>query len=261
MGTCQPERLEWLKYSVSFLDAQSFPFSKKHLIIDQFSGLTFPADMRADFESSGWNIIPYSVGGGRDGFGRAICMIDALKKIDSDFIFYNEDDILARMPRIDDVLSILDRLDGERRCGMLSMNIGGSDHDFPNKKFGDLLEIQNNALLTSKDYVAFKRLEHCASRWFVEFPGLFARRDMLLSILEPTFGNGGLEIHMTEKYFRSGFDKKFFKVSICKPNVFEVVDFYKSQFNPEKFESAKMIRLLDRNQGDALFNLNDIPEI
>lgn len=261
MGTCQPERLEWLNQSINFLDSQKFEFNTKYLVIDQFSGFSLPDNLRADFERAGWAILLYSVGGGRDGFGRAQCMMDALTKVKSEFIFYNEDDILARMPKKDDVLAILNRIDNGRQCGMLSMNIGGSDHFFPKKKFGDLLEVENNILLDAPEYIIFRRLEKCASQWFVEFPGLFIRKDMLLSILEPEFGNGGLEIHMTNKYFKLGIDKAMFKASVCKKNIGEVINFYKTQYNLEKFESAKMIKLLDKNQGDVQFNLDEIPPV
>lgn len=261
MGTCDPQRLKWLKLSIDCLDSQSFPFSKKILVIDQFGGLTLPKQERDYFEQNGWNVLVYSEGGGRDGFGRAICMLKALEHVDTEFIFYNEDDILVRMPDHVDVNSVLSRTIADKSCGMLSMNIGGSTHDFPRKKFGDLLNIQKNIILQNNKYICFLREEECASDWFVEFPALFVRKDILTQTIENTYGNGGLEIHITKKYFKLGLQNKHFKASLCKNNVFDVIDFYKHSFNYEMFETAKLTKLMDKNQGDISFNLSKIPEI
>jgi hypothetical protein len=261
MGTCQQDRLVWLDKSVGFLDSQHFPFTNKYLILDQFDGHVLNQDLEERFKLAGWTVLKYSIGGGRDGTGRAQCMIRALEQVASDVIFYNEDDILVRMPDFNDIQKLLTTTINTRECGMISLNIGGSDHDFPNKKFGDLDNIKDRVVLNNSKYLSFIRDEARASRWFVEFPGLFIQKSLLSNILKPSFGNGGIEIHLTEEYFRQQMHERYFKCSVCKTNIYSVIDFYRNNFNLEMFETAKLIRLLDSNQGDVNFLLDNIPMV
>lgn len=254
LGINELQRLEWLDQSLEFLDAQKFPFNKKVVSIYGHGHHQIPLSLRSKLESKNWIIMLTSL-------PRSETMINCLQNLDSDYIFYNEDDVLVRMPDPDIVNGLLNASCDGRDCGMLSLNYGGSDHDFPRGKFGDLLDIDRNILLKTDKYVAFRRDEAKKSAWFCELPAVFFRRAVLKAILLPNQGNGGLEIHMTDQYFAQGLDKQFFKVSLCRPNVFDVIEFYKHDFNMEMFETAKFMRILDSNQGDAKFDLSKIPEL
>lgn len=255
MGTCDPKRLRWLEQSLEFMDAQHFPFKTKHLVIDQLDDRKFPKDLYDKLLNRGWKIHTFSFK------SRAICMARVCEQISSQVVFYNEDDVLVKLPSFDHVQRVFGKdLDG-RHCGMLSMTLGGSNHDFPNQKFGDLKDIKKNVFFEFKEYLVFQRDEAKRSLWFVEFPGLFINTELLKEIVKDDFGNGGLEIHMTNRYFDLQKDRQFYKASLCKKNVYDVIKWYETNFSYEMLETAKWIRILDENQGNAKFDLEKLPEL
>lgn len=252
LGTA--DRLKWLEQSLDFMDHQGFPFQQKLVSIYAKTIETVPEWLKPKLELAGWTVVFTDQ-------NRAQAMIDALTQIQTQWVFYNEDDVLVRLPQPEHVKQVLEGWIGDRCCGMLSMNLGGSDHDFPRQKFGDLLDVKQNLQVEFEKYLCFLRDETKRSKWFFEFPALFVRSEILRMVLRPEFGNGGLEIDLTKQYFDLRLDEDFYKASICKKNIYEVIEWYKTNFSMEKFETAKMIRLLDPNQGDAKFKLEDLGEL
>jgi PleD family two-component response regulator len=97
MGTCRPQRLAWLEQTMDYLDSQNFPFVKKILAIDEFDGFTFPKRLDDKFADRGWIIIIDSHK------SRVKSMDHAFELIDSEYVFYNEEDVMATMPIPDDL--------------------------------------------------------------------------------------------------------------------------------------------------------------
>lgn len=254
MATTKPERLEWLRQSLEFLDEQDFPFIQKLVSIDQVAGNPFDGELEEALSSRGWEVVR-SVG-----HTRGQCLRSMLDKVDSDVVFYNEDDILARMPKYADLCEAWSIKDPNGRdCGMISMALGGSKHDDSKQQFGDLADIKDNLVLEKEDYLFFRRLDEKRDDYFFEFPGLFVRTDIFKSCAGGRYLRS-IEYDLTKEYFQQGINVRYYKASICKHSVFDVLEFYTySYYYKELMETAKLIRLLDENQGGIKWDLSKIP--
>lgn len=163
LGICPLERLQWLRRSVDYLDSQNFPFVKKILAIDEFNGHKFPLEMKDYFESKGWIVLVDSHK------SRVASMDHAFSLIDSEYVFYHEDDVLATLPNIIDLMIVFSTTVSKRKCGMISMTLGGTQFD-PYSDIGDLKKMNENTLIQNDKYRIFVRLESYANAWFFEFP-------------------------------------------------------------------------------------------
>jgi len=253
MGTTKPQRLAWLAESLKYLDNQDFPFHEKIISIDKIGNNQLDSKIEGELQLRGWKIIKHTFA------DRGKCMRDALAQISSDFIFYNEDDILVKMPKYNDVHEAFDIRDlNGRTCGLLSFSLGGTKHDDGKKNFGDLADIKENILLEKEDYLVFKRLEEKKDDYFFEFPALFARKDIFVSCANFAPLNS-MEYDLTKAYFNQNFDSKYYKATICKHSIFDVLETYKHTYYRELKETAKLTRLLDENQGGIYWDLKKIP--
>ena len=100
MGIAHPNRMEWLKNTISYMDNQNFPFKKKIVSIDQFNGHSVLDSDVKFLEEKGWVVLLDSHK------SRILSMDRAFNLIDTDYIFYNEDDVMADMPKIEDLSSV-----------------------------------------------------------------------------------------------------------------------------------------------------------
>lgn len=247
MGICPPIRLQWLKQNVDYLDSQNFPFVKKIIAIDQFHGNTIPLDLVNYFQSRGWNVLVDSHR------SRARSMDHAFSQIDSEYIFYNEDDVLSTMPNILDLSKVFDTIIDERECGMISMTLGGTQfdpsRDDDNHKFiGDLKHMNRNTILENNDYRIFRRMEEYANAWFFEFPGLFIRTNLFKTCHERSKQiHGQIEQALTTAYIDQGFMEKYYKCSIAKINAFDLLKINPMSVNPD----CRLLSNLDINQGNS----------
>lgn len=250
LGICPPQRLLWLKQSVNFLDKQNFPFVKKIIAVDEFRGYKMPHKLKQYFESKGWLVLVDSH------MSRTKSMDHAFSLIDSEYIFYNEDDVMATMPRIEDLTKIFTEIkDARRTCGMLSLTLGGSKSHFPKNKYGDLNKVKDNILLQNDDYLVFKRLEKDRNDWFFEFPALFIKTDLFRlchSRAKKTFPGMQVEMGLTKAWFKEKLEKKYFKCSLCKYEILNIV----CDKPLEVFHNARLISCLDPNQGASPFGGN-----
>ncbi len=251
LGICPPQRLKWLKETVDYLDKQKFPFIKKIIAVDEFRGDKMPLSLKKYFESKKWIVLVDSH------MSRIKSMDNAFSIIDSEYIFYNEDDVQVEMPRINDLTKIFKKIATEGRpCGMISLALGGTTNHFPANQYGDLDRVKDNILLTNKDCLVFRRLEKKRNDWFFEFPALFIRTELFKlchRIAKEKFPGLQIEKGLTKAWFNAKLEKKYYKCSLCRKDILNIVG-----DNPLKiFRKSRFITELDPKQGSNPFKGNN----
>lgn len=243
-GTSHPQRREWLRKTIDFMDQQEFPFEKKILTIDQFGGNFMPEQEIDYFSSNGWTVLVDSH------MSRVKSLTRALNEIDSEYIFYNEDDVIAILPDVNDLETVFNTEVDGKKCGMITMTIGGDHHDYLKGSYGDLTFIQENTILESEKYVIFKRLYEYASHFFLQFPGLWIRSEIFKNCNNKAKTIGGqIENGLTDAYFANGYDKTYYKCSIARPETLEV-----AKTDPKNVDDrCTFLKNLDPRQGSATF--------
>jgi hypothetical protein len=249
------KRLSWLKKSIYSINSLDFSFTQKIVSIDEFDNHKISQEDIEEYKSQGWivDVVSYK--------NKHKSLQKAIELCDSDYVFYTEDDIeLIQIPK--DISKILSHKDNGRKCGVLSMNLGGSKLSYPTE-LGDLPFWLSNVFYNENNLLSFIRLESEASMWFIEFPCVFFEKELIKNLLNTsTIPNNLIESSITEKYFKDNFQKDFFKASICFDSITDISNLLSNQkdvpFWNEKLESTKLYRLLDSNQGGANINLNEI---
>lgn len=252
MGISHPQRIEWLKLNLLNLDSQNFPFVKKIVAIDQFNGHTVDQSLVDELQKRGWIVELHSHR------SRKLSTEKVLNMIESNYIFYNEDDVISTLPNINDLEKVFETYVGNRKCGMISMTLGGTKFD-PNTRdgehqfIGDLKHIEDNKILSCENYVFFRRMEEYRNDVFFEFPGLFVRTEIFKKSHE--FGSkigGWIETALTSGYFANNFDKIYYKSSICKKNSLEILKSDCMKVNSH----CRLLTNLDPHQGSSPFGGN-----
>ena len=243
MGICPKQRLDWLDKNITYLESQQFPFEEKILAIDQFNGNIFPKELEEKYIKLGWKLLIDSH------HSRAKTMSNALSEVKTPYIFYNEDDVLSTMPKIEDIERCFNIKIEERECGMISMALGGTNFEAKDNYIGDLEFIDKNTIVDSDTYKIFKRLESTANSYFFEFPGLFIKTELFKKCHQDSltrFKGHQIEQGLTLAYFKNRFQKKFNKASICKENALEIL-----KSDPFKLNShCRLLKDLDPLQGN-----------
>ncbi len=248
MSIAHPQRLKWLHETIKFMDQQDFPFHKKIVIIDQFNGNTVPEFLVKKLENWGWEV-------------KLVSMRSRIKATDlffeddgTDIIFYNEEDVKATLPNYNKLKEAFNTEYDNRKCGIISMTLGGTQYDAPSGNIGDLELIENNIILRDKERKAIfvQRLEKFQSKWFFEFPGLFIRENIFRKCHEEakrTKRNLQIEMGLTEAYFNLHIDHEYYKASYCKEDTYSIL-----KEHPERVNShCRFLYNLDPNQGNSPF--------
>lgn len=242
MGIAHPQRLEWLKLNIDLMDQQMFPFSKKIISIDQFDGYTVPKELVDYFENKGWVVLLDSHR------SRILSMDRAFNEIDSDYIFYNEDDVLVTFPKMEDLYDVFNTKINNRTCGMISMTLGGTQYDSPSGNIGDLKFMEENCILKSEDYMIFRRLEEFRNPWFFEFPGLWVKTNLFKNCHNTSKSIGGqIEQGLTLAYEKLGFIETYYKCSIAKKDSIDILLKDGSKVNSH----CRLLTNLDPSQGNS----------
>ena len=244
MGIAHPDRLKWLMETIIHMDQQNFPFCKKIVSIDQFDGHTVDWNTIKFLEQNGWTVLI-------DNYkSRILSMNRAFENIDSEYVFYNEDDVKANLPKIEDLeYTFNHEIDG-RKCGMVSMTLGGTQFDSATNFIGDLQFMEDNKILGNDNYLVFRRMEEFKNDWFFEFPGLFIRTDLFKTCHERAKGSRKqIEQSLTDSYLNNNFNKIYYKSSIAKSNALETL-----LKEPAKVNShCRLLENLDPHQGNGFF--------
>jgi hypothetical protein len=249
MGTAHPQRLEWLKQNLENLDSQNFPFVKKIVAIDQFNGHTVPLEFTNSLEERGWQVQLHTHK------SRKMSTESVLNEINSEFIFYNEDDVLSNLPDINDLTKVFNTEINGRRCGIISMTLGGTKFnpeimDGNHRFIGDLKFINQNIILKCQDYDFFLRLEEYRNDVFFEFPGMFVKTKIFkFSHDYAKESHGWIETALTNGYFYNKFDEKYYKSSVCKKNALDILIDDCTKVNSH----CRLLTNLDPYQGHSHF--------
>ena len=172
----------------------------------------------------------------------------AFSYIDTDIIFYNEDDVLVDLPTVDDVRFVFDKNIDDRKCGMLSLALGGTQYNSAVGNLGDLRFMEDNTIISNDDYRIFQRLEEYKSAWFFEFPGLFIKTDLFKECHNKAKGLGKqIEQALTISYLDNGYSEKYYKASIAKSNALSILLEDGSKVNSH----CRLLTNLDPSQGNS----------
>lgn len=242
MGIAHPQRLGWLKLNIDSMDGQNFPFKKKIISIDQFNGHFVPSDLVEYFEDKGWIVL-------LDSHKSRIASMDrAFEMIDTEYMFYNEDDVLSTLPNVEDLTEAFNTEVDGRKCGMISMTLGGTQYDGPSGNIGDLRHMMENVIVESDEYVIFRRLEEFKSPWFFEFPGLWIRTSLFRDCHNKSKGNGGqIEQGLTRTYISSGYINNYYKSSVAKKDALSILLEDGNKVNSH----CRLLTNLDPSQGNS----------
>jgi len=242
-ATCKPNRIEFLRQSITYLDSQNFPFYKKIISFDHFDNYTLSEDLKHYCLKNNWTI---NIDFFKSRTKSMLKFIDSLDE-DIDFIFYTEDDIKVNLPKISIVEKILSHKDIKgRECGIFSLNMGGNRYS--PEEFGDLKFIEKNLIQKYDDSIVFTRLEEWRNDYFVEFPALFINKQLFIDIFRHSqvFFKDQIERSLTSSYFMLKKDQNFFKCSSIKADTINIL-----KNNPFNFKDCINIILLDANQGSG----------
>lgn len=249
LGVAHPQKLAWLTPTLeSINNSQRFQFDKRVLAIDEFRRHRFPSALFKKYRGMGWSIVKDSH------MSRPKSMKHALTLMDEDVVFYHEDDVLVNLPAREHIEQIFNHtLPDGRTCGMCSLTLGGTKAWFSGfEGVGDLANIEQNTLFKWDDYLAFQRIEETKDEHFFEFPGLFIKQDILDQCLRHAMlhcKGRQIEKALTVAWFDLGLDKKFFKCSIAKNNI---VDIMQGDFKTV-FKDCRLLHNLDPNQGNSMY--------
>ena len=254
MGIAHPQRLLWLKQNIENLDSQHFPFVKKIVAIDQFNNHFVPVEFVDFLKNNGWEVQLHSYR------SRKLSTDDVLNSIESEFLFYNEDDVLSTLPNIGDLEKVFNTVINDRKCGMISMTLGGTIFnpnviDNGHGLIGDLKYINDNMILECDNYDFFRRMEEYRNDVFFEFPGMFIRTEIFKKSHEYAKEcHGWVETALTNGYFYNKFDEKYYKSSVCKKNSLNILIDDCTKVNSH----CRLLTNLDPHQGSSPFGGNHV---
>lgn len=172
-----------------------------------------------------------------------------VQEVNSDYIFYTEDDIyLKQLPEwIPQVIE-------DYKPGLLSLNLGGSTCDYP-KNLGDLINIQDRTILEKDGLTLFRRDYSLRSNYYFEFPCIFMNREMLNQMI-PLIKGEDIEVSLTNAYGQLDVDK-FYKASLSYTEFLTRMNgSHPIATFPYEMEKAKLYKLLDPHQGGVNWDLS-----
>jgi hypothetical protein len=241
-GIAHPQRMTWLRETVDYMDTQNFPFKEKILAIDQFNGHFVKPEEVKYYEGNGWKVLLDSHKSRSKTFDRV------LREINTEFVFYNEDDVMATMPKIEDIKKVFNLTIEDRKCGMISMTLGGTQFAPERNFIGDLNFINQNIILESDGYIIFRRMESFKNDYFFEFPGLWIRTEILRNCHNKAkMFRGQIEEALTKGYIDNKYIETHFKCSIAKKDAQNIL-----WDNPMKVNThCRLLSNLDPRQGSS----------
>lgn len=239
------KRYTYIEECISSLDSKDW-FDEKILSIDEFDGYLFPQELIDKYTSLGWII-------SRDDHkSRLKSLIKATNMVKSKYIFYQEDDITVNLPNKKNIIKLLEMKAFNRRCGIVSLNLGGASTELKDRIYGDLLNCELNKIHFDENHMAFIREEEHRNDYFFEFPSLFISQKLFIKCLNTINYHLNdspkpfqIERALTSFWFASKLNQYFFKCCYCKNNLLEVLN-----KEPTKMmELCALIKTLDPNQG------------
>lgn len=212
IATNLKNRFEKLKTCSQHLD--KFNFKNKNLSVDCFNQDSI--DDFSDFERRGWKILKHE----RKGiFGN---MVEGVSGLNSDWIFYCEDDVaVEQIPSSDDMKMIEGLKSKGRSVGYISLMFGGMEEGRNIKEMHEYLRSSSSYKKTKNNSQIFLRQEKFKNDFFITFPVALFKRDVLIQLIdyinlykkgiqvEEAFSQAWMEVNMPEKYCTLSYVKDF----------------------------------------------------
>jgi hypothetical protein len=248
VGICHPTKLNYLNQSLDSVDPIGSIFDKKILAIDEFNGYVFPQPFKKKFSLKNWKIII------DNHKSRPKSLLNAVQACESEWVFYNEDDIVLELPNDFDLNTFMKVSDG-REPGMFSLTFGGTKHNLRMNDVGDMALAEENVIYSDDKFFCFRRLEETRDDFFFEFPGLFIRRDLLEKCLIHCMEhNKGYQIEfaLSLSWFQLNLNENYYKASILKR---EFLD-YRTTDAMEILHKGRFFKIIDPLQGHFAYGGN-----
>lgn len=213
---CTAKRLKYLDDCINSLNSDFF--DQKILSIDEFGGYKFPNELKEKYQNQGWEIV---IDNHQSKLG-SLC--NSIDKVKTDYVFYQEDDIVVNLPDKNFILSQLDTIYSDRKCGWISLNLGGASTDLSNRVYADLIRCEENKILENQDYFTFMREEEVKNDWFFEFPSIFIEKNLFKGFLDimklrGLHDNYSVEQNLTKIWFEFNSHKNYYKCCLAKHNL------------------------------------------
>jgi hypothetical protein len=139
-----------------------------------------------------------------------------------------------------------------RRCGIVSLNLGGAKTELKDRIYGDLLNCEVNKIYSDDEHMIFIREEEYRNDYFFEFPSLFISQKLFIKCLNTIDYHLNqsqkpfqIERALTSFWFASKLHQYFFKCCYCKNNLLKVLN----EEPARMMELSALMKTLDPNQG------------
>ena len=248
-GIAHETRQKWAIQCAKNIDAQNFGFDKKMVCFDEFNEHKVSDETKQELKNMGWEVLVLNL------HSRIRTLKHVLDKEENDIFCYVEDDVLVQLPEKNDTDIVFEDFKNERRCGMISMSVGGGGYDWPNNNWGDLQFINENNVLKNKKYEFFLRDEKHKTPYFFEFPVVFIKTFIFQTCVEASlnhFRGQQIETAFTSAWFFKAFDQDYYKCSVVKPDSKAILE-----KNMKDVDKIVFLEFLDSGQGNNLWGGNN----
>lgn len=210
IGTNLKNRFENLKKCTEFLD--KYNFIVKNLTIDDFVENT--QQNFSSFEEKKWNVLIHE----RKGiFGN---LVEGSKNFVSDWVFYCEDDVsVERIPTSEEIEQIQKLKSDGREIGAILLMFSGMEQGRNIDELNDYLKSDKSYKELSPETKVFLRQEKFKNDYFITFPVIIFKREILQQLIEYIKNNKkGVQIEQafSQAWFETEIYKKYFTVSYIK---------------------------------------------
>jgi hypothetical protein len=210
IGTNLKNRFENLKKCTEFLD--KYNFTIKNLTIDDFVE-NIEKDF-SSFEKYGWNVFVHE----RKGiFGN---LVEGSKNFISDWVFYCEDDVsVERIPTNEEIEKIQKLKSDGREIGAILLMFSGMEEGRNIDELNDYLKSEKSYKELSSETKIFLRQEKFKNDFFINFPVIIFKREVLQQLIEYIKNNKqGVQVEQafSQAWFETEIYKKYFTVSYIK---------------------------------------------
>lgn len=210
IGTNLKNRFENLKKCTEFLD--KYNFIVKNLTIDDFVENT--QQNFSSFEEKKWNVLIHE----RKGiFGN---LVEGSKNFVSDWVFYCEDDVsVERIPTSEEIEQIQKLKSGGREIGAILLMFSGMEQGRNIDELNDYLKSDKSYKELSSETKVFLRQEKFKNDYFINFPVIIFKREVLQHLIEYIKNNKQrvqIEEAFSQSWFETEMNKKYFTVSYIK---------------------------------------------
>jgi hypothetical protein len=159
---------------------------------------------------------------------------EALSKVETDWVFYCEDDVfIERLPSKKNIEKAYRHKINDRCCGIISMMQGGYDYprktpeqhkgtglpEYKQKQLIEHIKDPNSYITLDNAAVLWIREEKFRDAWFVEFPVTFMRTTLMKkcsTYASNHFAQWQIEKGYTKSWFALAFDQRYYKTTYMR---------------------------------------------